>query len=60
MKKVKFVSITRAIDPRTRLHYLDAIDEDGQHWMAEMSHKEKQWQIFTESWKLDRQQPYDY
>jgi hypothetical protein len=60
MKKVKFVSITRTIDPRTRLHYLDAIDEDGQHWMAEMSHKEKQWQIFTESWKLDRQQPYDY
>lgn len=57
MEKVKFASITRTIDPRTRLRYLDAIDEDGQHWTAEMSHKEEPWLIFTENWKLSKQQP---
>ena len=41
MNKVKFVYVTRTIDPKTRIHYLDAIDENGQHWMAEMSHKEE-------------------
>ena len=25
--KVKFVYVTRTIDPKTRIHYLDAIDE---------------------------------
>ena len=57
MEKVKFVSITRTIDPKTRIHYLDAIDEDGRHWMAEMSHKVEQWQVFTEEWRLGPQQP---
>lgn len=57
--KVKFVYVTRTIDPKTRIHYLDAIDENGQHWMAEMSHKEEPWLCFTDNWKKDLQVPYD-
>jgi hypothetical protein len=57
--KVKFVYVTRTIDPKTRIHYLDAIDENGQHWMAEMSHKEEPWLCFTDQWKKDLQVPYD-
>jgi hypothetical protein len=38
MTLVKFVSITRTIDPKTNIHYLDAIDENGHHWMAQMEH----------------------
>jgi hypothetical protein len=53
--KVKFVYVTRTIDPKTRIHYLDAIDENGQHWMAEMSHKEEPWLCFTDVWKKDVQ-----
>jgi len=58
-KKVKFKYITRVIDPKTRIHYLDAIDENGQHWMAEMTHKEEPWMVFNEKWKLDLQLPYE-
>jgi hypothetical protein len=57
--KVKFVYVTRTIDPKTRIHYLDAIDEYGNHWMSEMSHKEESWLCFTEGWKKDLQVPYD-
>jgi hypothetical protein len=58
MSKVKFVSITRTIDPKTRIHYLDAIDENGQHWMAQMTHKEEPWLCYNETWYEDPQQPY--
>lgn len=33
--------------PKTRIHYLDAIDDEGRHWMAEMSHKEERWICYT-------------
>ena len=59
VERVKFVSVTRTIDPKTRIHYLDAIDENGQHWMAEMSHKVEQWLVFTRVWHKDAQVPYD-
>ena len=59
LEKVKFVSVTRTIDPKTRIHYLDAIDENGQHWMAEMSHQVEQWLVFTREWRKDTQLPYD-
>lgn len=59
VEKVKFVSVTRTIDPKTRIHYLDAIDENGQHWMAEMSHQVEQWLVFTREWRKDTQLPYD-
>ena len=58
-ERVKFVSVTRTIDPKTRIHYLDAIDENGQHWMAEMSHQVEQWLVFTRVWHKDEQVPYD-
>jgi hypothetical protein len=29
VEKVKFVSVTRVIDDRKGIHYLDAVDEDG-------------------------------
>jgi hypothetical protein len=56
MKHAKLVQISRTIDPKTRIHYLDAIDTKGRHWMAEMSHKEEKWLVFTRTWSLDLQQ----
>jgi hypothetical protein len=55
----KFVQISRVIDPKTRMHYLDAIDDQGRHWSAEMSHQQEQWIVYTKTWKLDRQKLYD-
>jgi len=59
IERVKFTHITRTIDPKTRIHYLDAIDENGQHWMAEMSHQVEKWLCYTDVWKKDVQVPYD-
>ena len=60
MKHVKFVSVTRTIDPKTRIHYLDAIDENGVHWMAQMEHKTEPWSCYNEVWCKDPQQPKIY
>lgn len=59
-EKPKLIHITRTIDPKTRIHYLDAIDDEGRHWMAEMSHKEELWICYTESWYLAKQQPTEW
>jgi hypothetical protein len=59
VERVKFTSVTRTIDPKTRIHYLDAIDENGKHWMAEMSHQVENWLVFTRVWHRDEQLPYD-
>jgi hypothetical protein len=59
MEKVKFTTITRTIDPKTRMHYLDAIDTNGIHWTAEMSPHEESWMCYTDMWKKDPQQPHD-
>ena len=48
MEKVKFVYVTRTIGSRSGIHYLDAIDENGQHWMAQMSHGVEPWLCFTD------------
>ena len=53
----KFVTITRTIDPGTGIHYLDAIDEYGLHWTAQMSHKIESYLCYTELWHRDPQQP---
>ena len=34
--RVKFVQINRTVDYINKLHYLDAIDEDGRWWYAVM------------------------
>ena len=48
----KLIHITRAIDPLTRIHYLDALDNQGRHWVAQMSHNKEPWLVFTENWRL--------
>jgi hypothetical protein len=57
MTPVKFVSVTRTIDPKTRTHYLSSIDSDGIHWMAEMNHTTEEWLCFSKVWYKDPQQP---
>jgi hypothetical protein len=63
VEKVKFVSVTRTIDTRNGplhgIHYLDAIDTEGQHWMAEMRSDVEKWLVFTRVWYKDAQVPYD-
>lgn len=59
MERTKFVTITRTIDPKNRIHYLDAIDDNGQHWIAQMTHQEEDWITYKEVWKKDPQQPYN-
>jgi hypothetical protein len=58
--KVKFVHVVRTIDPKTRIHYLDAVDEDGVHWSAEMSPKIEKWLVYTKLWTKDPQHPLNY
>ena len=41
MEKVKFVSVTRTICPKTQLHYLDAISDDGEYYTAVMSPQQR-------------------
>lgn len=60
MNKTKFVQVTRTICPKTGIHYLDAIDENGVHWMAQMDHKTDPLLCFIRSWKEDPQQPRIY
>jgi hypothetical protein len=55
---VKFTHITRTIDPQSQIHYLDAIDEQGRHWSAQMSPHMENWLVYTEFWARDPQQPY--
>ena len=58
-ERVKFIYITRVIDPKTRIHYLNAVDENGQHWMAEMETGVERWITYKRVWYKDPQQPYD-
>jgi penicillin V acylase-like amidase (Ntn superfamily) len=57
--KLKFTQVSRVIDPKTRIHYLDAIDENGMHWMAQMEHDTEKWLCFSRVWYQDAQQPLD-
>jgi len=59
MERTKFVTITRTIDPKNRIHYLDAIDDNGQHWIAQMTHQEEDWITYKEVWRKDPKQPYN-
>ena len=55
--KVKLVQITRTIDPKTRIHYLDGIDERGRHWVAQMTHRVEDWITYCKPWQLAPQFP---
>jgi hypothetical protein len=58
MEKVKFTHINRTICPKTGVHYLDALDEDGQLWVAEMRTDVEKWIVFTSQWKKSGQMPF--
>ena len=58
-KKLKFTQVSRVIDPKTRIHYLDAIDENGIHWVAQQEIGVERWITYKEVWKRDPQQPLD-
>ena len=60
IRRLKFIGVTRTIDPKTRIHYLNAIDEDGIHWMAEMEHKTEPHLCYSRIWYKDPQQPVTY
>lgn len=52
MTQTRLIHITRAIDPLTRIHYLDALDAQGRHWVAQMSPHEEPWLVYTDNWRL--------
>lgn len=57
MNKIKFAHISRTIDSRTGIHYLDGVDEDGIHWMAEMRTDVEPWITYSVFWRKDPQPP---
>ena len=59
-ERVKFKTITRTICPKTGIHYLDAVDKNGIHWMAQMDHKTEPHLCYTKVWYQDPQQPKTY
>lgn len=58
MDKVKFTQISRTICPKTGTHYLDALDEDGQLWFAEMRTDVEPWIIYSSMWRKSGQMPF--
>jgi hypothetical protein len=58
-ERVKFTQVSRVICPKTGIHYLDAIDENGIHWMAQMETDVERWITYKELWYQDPQQPLD-
>jgi len=57
--KLKFTQVSRVICPKTGVHHLDAIDENGIHWVAQQEIGVKRWITYKETWKRDPQQPLD-
>ncbi len=58
-ERVKFTQVSRVICPKTGVHYLDAIDENGIHWVAQQEIGVERWITYKEVWKRDPQQPLD-
>jgi hypothetical protein len=58
IEKVKFTQVSRVICPKTGVHYLDAVSEDGEHYVAEMKSGIERWLVFTSPWKKSGQVPY--
>jgi len=57
-ERVKFTQVSRVICPTTKIHYLDAITDDGEHYVAEMKSGIERWLVFTSPWKKSGQVPY--
>jgi hypothetical protein len=58
-ERLKFTQVSRVIDPKTSIHYLDAVDAQGVHWMSQMEHKTEKWLCYDRVWYKDPQQPFD-
>ena len=58
-EKVKFTQVSRVICPKSGVHYLDAISQNGVHYTAEMTPGIERWLVYTKQWCADRQQPLD-
>lgn len=58
-ERVKFTQVSRVICPKTGIHYLDAIDVNGIHWLAQMETDVEKWITYKEFWYQDPQQPLD-
>ena len=58
IEPAKFAHVARVIDPKTQIHYLDAIDDQGRHWSAVMAPNIEPWLVYTKTWKLDPQRLY--
>ena len=57
--KLKFTQVSRVICPKTGVHHLDAIDENGIHCVAQQEIGVERWLTYKEVWKKDPQQPLD-
>jgi hypothetical protein len=57
--KVKFEQVTRVICPKTGIHYLDAVDQYGQHYTAQQETGVEKWITWKEMWKKDNSLPLD-
>ena len=58
-ERVKFTQVSRVICHKTGIHYLDAIDVNGIHWLAQMETDVEKWITYKEFWYQDPQQPLD-
>jgi hypothetical protein len=58
-ERVKFTQVSRVICPKTGIHFLDAISENGEHYSAEMSPNIEKWLVWTKQWHKDNSQPLD-
>ena len=56
-KRLKFTQVSRVICPKSGIHYLDGVDEYGNHWMAEMQHNTELHLCYDRVWYQDPQQP---
>jgi hypothetical protein len=59
MERVKFTQVSRAICPRTGIHYLDAISQNGEHYTAQMETGVEKWITWKEHWEKSNSQPLD-
>ena len=57
MSNLRFTQVSRVICPKSGIHFLDAISEDGNHWMAQQETTVEPWITYKEVWYQDPQQP---
>ena len=56
-ERLKITQISRVICPKTGIHYLDAVDEYGNHWTAQQETGVEEWITYKQLWKQNHQQP---